>query len=354
VSDTVTDSARVLLVPFIVAVRVVFWAEVTAAEVAVKVAVVDEAGTVTDAGTVTAKGTLLVNATTAPPDGAALDSVTVQDMVPDGAIELFGHCSDVRLATGATVRVVVWLAPLSVAVMIALCAEVTVAAVAVKLAVVEEAGIVTVDGTVMAEVLLLDSVIVVLEAPARAKVTVQEVVPDGRSDVDVHCTDESVPLVTLATSDSGALALDPFRVAVTVADWSVLKVPAVALKVAVDALAATLAEDGTVIGPVEPRLTAVAAVTALLNATVQTARVCGPKEEGAQLTLLTVGKETGEPLLALPPVAVTLSGVLSIATSYGPLIPITAELTELASVTATLATTPFPITLVFMPEARHV
>ena len=60
-------------------------------EDAVKVAVVDDAGTVTEAGTVTAEGRLLVNDTTAPPEGAALDSVTVQDTVVEAAIEPLAH-----------------------------------------------------------------------------------------------------------------------------------------------------------------------------------------------------------------------------------------------------------------------
>jgi hypothetical protein len=70
----------------------------------VNVAVVDDAGTVTEAGTVTADGRLLVNDTTLPPEGAALDSVTVQDWVVEAVMEPFEHCTDVRLAVGATVR----------------------------------------------------------------------------------------------------------------------------------------------------------------------------------------------------------------------------------------------------------
>ena len=74
-----------------------------------KVALVDDAETVTEAGTVTAEGRLLLNDTTDPPAGAALDSVTVQDWVVEGAMEPFEHCTDVRLAVGATVRDAVWL-----------------------------------------------------------------------------------------------------------------------------------------------------------------------------------------------------------------------------------------------------
>jgi hypothetical protein len=59
--------------------------EVTAAAVAVNVAVVAAAATVTDAGTVTAEVALLERATAAPPAGAACERVTVQVVVADGA-----------------------------------------------------------------------------------------------------------------------------------------------------------------------------------------------------------------------------------------------------------------------------
>jgi hypothetical protein len=59
--------------------------EVTAPAVAVKVAVVAAAGTVTEAGTVTAEVALLERATEAPPEGAALERVTVQVVVDEAA-----------------------------------------------------------------------------------------------------------------------------------------------------------------------------------------------------------------------------------------------------------------------------
>jgi hypothetical protein len=278
----------------------------------VKVAVVEEAGTVTEAGTDTAEGRLLVNETTFPPAGAALDRVTVQDIVAETPIEPLGHCTDVRVAAGATARTAVWFAPFSVAVIVEFWAELTAAAVAMKLAVVEEAGIVTVDGTVTADVLLLDNEIAVADVALRDKVTVHVVVADGSRDVAVHCREDTV---AAATRDSDALLLAPLSVAVTMADWSALKEPAVALKVAVEALAATLTLEGTVSAPVEARLTEVSAVTAPLNDSVHTATPCGPKVEGEQLRPPSEDDEAGELLVAVPPLAVTEYGVLSNATA---------------------------------------
>ena len=81
----------VLLEPPRVAVTVGVWPEVTAAAVAVKVAAVVAAATVTDAGTVTAEVALLERVTREPPVGAALESVTVQDVVEDAARVVLVH-----------------------------------------------------------------------------------------------------------------------------------------------------------------------------------------------------------------------------------------------------------------------
>ncbi len=60
---------------------------VTEAAVTVKVALVDPAGTVTLDGTVAREVLLLDSVTTAPPDGAALLSVTVPcDVLPENTV----------------------------------------------------------------------------------------------------------------------------------------------------------------------------------------------------------------------------------------------------------------------------
>ena len=90
----------------------------TAAAVAVNVAVVAAAGTATDAGTVNAEVALLERVTVEPPVGAALERVTVQVVVEDAARVVFVHCSDVSVIGAVTVSVADWVEPLSVAVMI--------------------------------------------------------------------------------------------------------------------------------------------------------------------------------------------------------------------------------------------
>jgi hypothetical protein len=80
---------------------------VTAAAVAVNVAVLASGATDTDGGTVRAAGALLETATLMPPPGAGLDSVTVHGVTEDAARLIFVHCSDVTVggvtAGGATV-----------------------------------------------------------------------------------------------------------------------------------------------------------------------------------------------------------------------------------------------------------
>jgi hypothetical protein len=89
------------------------WVDVTAAVVAVNVTDVDPARIVTDAGTVAAVE-LSDRLTTAPPDGAAADSVTVQ-VLDTPPITLPGaHPMEERVIAeeGATVTVVVCDRPL--------------------------------------------------------------------------------------------------------------------------------------------------------------------------------------------------------------------------------------------------
>ena len=94
------------------------WPEVTAAAVAVKVAVVAAAATVTDVGTVTAEVALLERVTRELPVGEALESVTVQDVVEDATRVVLVHCREVKVIGAVSVRVTVLLEPLRVVVMV--------------------------------------------------------------------------------------------------------------------------------------------------------------------------------------------------------------------------------------------
>ena len=95
VVDTVTDNPVETLDAPTVAVTVTLWSEVTAAAVAVNVAVFAPDATVTDAGTVTAAATLLDSETVVPALGADADSVTVQVVAAEGAKTVLAHCTPV-------------------------------------------------------------------------------------------------------------------------------------------------------------------------------------------------------------------------------------------------------------------
>ena len=80
---------------------------VTAAAVAVKVAVVAPAGTSTEAGTVKAEVRLLVSETVVPALGAALETVTVHVVLAEAAKLVLPHCrAETVIALGAVIEIV--------------------------------------------------------------------------------------------------------------------------------------------------------------------------------------------------------------------------------------------------------
>lgn len=140
-------------------------------------AVVAFAAIATDAGTVTA-ALSLERLTLTPPVGAGADKVTVQVSFPAPLKELVEHERLLRASAGFSCKAKTCETPFAAAVSVAICAEVTAAIVAVKLAVVELAATVTEAGTVAAE-LLLDKF--TLSPPAGAaddSVTVQLSLPE--------------------------------------------------------------------------------------------------------------------------------------------------------------------------------
>ena len=181
-----------LLDPATDAVRVALWSDVTTPPVAVKVAVADPEVTVTAAGTIRIAGALLARDTLTPPLAAGLEIVTVQFVEPADVKLVFVHCSDVIVVATDTVSPVETFALPTVAVKVTLWSEVTVAAVAVNVALVAPGATVAVAGTVRAEGALL---VKVTEVPAPeaavVRVTVQVVVAEGASTEDAHCSPES-------------------------------------------------------------------------------------------------------------------------------------------------------------------
>jgi hypothetical protein len=304
---TVTRGARVMEavfeLPFNAAVMTAVWALVTVPAVAVKEAVVAAAATVTLAGTVRL-ALLLVKATGEPPVGAGPLKVTVQALVP-GPVNEAGL--QVRLLTVTdAISEIVELAdePLAVAVNVPVQVLVMVPAVAEKLAVVAPAAMLTEAGAV-SNGLLDESATVRPPVGAGAlAVTVQALLASDVNEVGVQTSEVTVT--------SGARVIEavfelPFSAAVTTAVWALVTVPAVAVKEAVVAAAATVTLAGTVrLALLLVKATGEPPVGAgPLKVTVQ-ALVPGPvKEAGLQVRPLTVAAGT----VTTPPVAEVVIGM---------------------------------------------
>lgn len=153
----------------IVAVRAVL----TDVVVTVKFAPVDPLGTVTLLGTL-ALELLLLRLTTVPPEGAAALSVTVPvELLPPVTVLGFRVTEEIVVdAGGLMVSVACRVLLPSVAVIVAVVVEVTDVVVAVKFALVDPDGTVTLLGTVAAELSLLRLTTVPPDGAAALRVTV--------------------------------------------------------------------------------------------------------------------------------------------------------------------------------------
>ena len=311
------------------------WSAAIVPAVAVKVVVVDAAGTVTDPGTLNAVA-LLDRATVPPP---VFDRVTVQVLVRLLVSE-FGVHERVLTATAvASETEAVRVLPFKEAVTVAVWSAAIVPAVAVKVAVVDPAGTVTDPGTVSAAALLDRATV---PPPVFDRVTVQVLVRLLVSEFGVH---ERALTATAVASETEAVRVLPFNVAVRVAVWSAAIVPAVAVKVAVVDPAGTVTDPGTVSAaalldratvppPVFDRVTVQVLVRLLL------------KEPGVQLRAVKLGATgtanappvplmgSASPVRVAPRVSVTSIVVLA---------------TPGATDRETTATTPSPIVEAFKP-----
>ena len=154
---------------------------------------------------------------------------------------------------------------------------------AVKVALLSPAPIVTLAGTVMLA-LLLDSVTLAALTAAAVNVTIQVEVPGAFT-----VPGEQLNLLNCAAA--ARLMVDgwlwPFRVAVTMALWLLLTVPEAAVKAAVLWPEATTTLAGTVSNPLLlESATVVALVAALFKVTVQVLDALLPRVEGAQASEL--------------------------------------------------------------------
>lgn len=171
----------------------------------VNVALVLPAATVTLAGTVATLVLLLESVTTAPPEGAWPERVTVPwDVLPP--LTLFGLSvreESVTALPGVMVSVACWELDPSVAVITAGVVVVTVCVLTVNDALVEPAGTVTLEGTVATELLVLLTLTAVADVGATLSVT-------------VPCDDE--PPLTVVGLSVSELSVTPPEGALTVSD----------------------------------------------------------------------------------------------------------------------------------------
>jgi hypothetical protein len=215
----------------------------TTAAVAVNDPVLTPAGISTDAGTVKF-ALLLANVTEAPPLRAAAVSVIVQVELPAPVREAGLQVSPLT-STGASVTLTAAEveAPFAVAVIVTGVAAVTLPAVAVKVAVALPAATVTEPGMVNMALL---SERATSNPPAGAALFKPRVQVVEAPDNTVAGEQLSVEGTIGPRRLSEALAVAPFRVAVSTAVLSVVTVATDAVKPAVDAPAATVTDAGSV------------------------------------------------------------------------------------------------------------
>src|ERR1700710_646593 len=118
-------------------------------------------------------------------------------------------------------------------------------AVAVKVAVALPEATVTEAGTVSAAGTLSETVTEVAAVAVADRVTVQVLAAPDAREVGAQASEETVRVVGAVRLMEEVLEL-PLRVAVTMAVWLVVMVPAVAVKVAVALPEVTVTEAGTV------------------------------------------------------------------------------------------------------------
>lgn len=216
-------------------------AEVTAATVAVKVAVVALVAIVIEAGTVTAE-LLLERFTLRPPAGAGADKVTLQESLPAPVIELLLQEMPVSAGGALSCSANVEVEPFAVAVRVAVSEEVIDDTVAAKLALVAFAGTVTDAGTVTEALLLASPTGKPPVGAAAERVTVQLSVP---ALVIVLTLQERLLRAATGLSCTAKEPEAPFALAVTVAVCTDVTALTFAVKLAVVAFAATVTVDGT-------------------------------------------------------------------------------------------------------------
>lgn len=183
------------------------WFEVIVPASNWKVVAVAPCATVAEPGKVSRPAGLAETARRMPPDGAGFERVAVQLVELEDIRLVVAQTTDDRVHGATIVSATAWLEPLRVAVMVGVWSTVTAAAVALKVAVLELAGTVTLAGIVMLPVEVNATEAAVAEGQLR--VTVQTAIAPGARDDGV----QAIPL----TRAGAIMAVPPLPAIVSAA-----------------------------------------------------------------------------------------------------------------------------------------
>jgi len=276
--------------------------------------------------------------------------VTVQVLEPPEVTDVGSQTREDTAGIGTMSKEAVWVAAFSAAVSVTVTLVVSELAVAEKVVAVAPAGTVTVAGMIN-EALVSDSMRTLPpDGAGWFKVTVQMLLAGG---VIVPGLQARAETATAAVRLKVALWEAPLRVAVTVAVWLVVIVPAVAVKVADVPLAGTVTHAGTVSAKPLPESATILppAGAAWLSVTVQVVDAPEANVPGLQINEVRLNVP---PTAIVPPVAVVGMAVAA-ADALSALVTLMA-VPDVAgdSVAVTTATTPFWMTFAFSPVTRQV
>ena len=238
------EIVAVAAVPFKVPVKVAVWFAATVSVETLNEAAAAPADTVTDDGAVNAGEALFVNVTTAPPESAPSDRVTVHVAFAFEESVVAVQFSPVTVGGGSSDMVAVAAGPFRAPVKVAVWFAVTVPVEMVKVAVVAPAATATDAGTFRTAGALFVRVTTAPSGNAGFdSVTVHPALAFEERVVNVHASPETAGGVS---SDMVAVAVDPLSVAVRVAVWFAVKVPVVMLNVAAATPPVTVTDAGAV------------------------------------------------------------------------------------------------------------
>jgi hypothetical protein len=335
-----------------VAVIVAVWSEDK--EAAARVNVAEEAlpGMAMEEGTVRAC-VLLVRAAESPDAGAALERVTVQEVLELASKFVVSHCREERTVAETRATEVSTDEPLSAAVTVAFWSEEKDAVRIVNAAEEVLAGTATDGGTERLCTLLVRPTDASEEGAAFERVTVQELLELAVRLADAHCR---------AVTTAGAISAtevdweDPFSVAVRVIVSSKGTEAAATGNVAEDALAGTATKEGTVrMFEVEVRATLAPAVPAgALRVVVHVEVADGPRLDGLQDRAVTVSGGTGAERVMAPPVGETGRESPAGEAARALLRPMRAVVALGVKTTDTTPTIPLAIVLALSPETMQM